>query len=170
MEKRLNAQLEAYLIQFKDNIKKKITELGFQDKSKTNELLEFVYDYKRLTLTKDDFAKRKRIQNAIPVENRCSAKKSCSEQCTRRRKEGSEYCGTHSKNTPNGVAEPEETAETIKKMEVIVKEINGIVYYVDQYKNVYRTEDILNNKENPQIIAKYEVLGIDRCVIREFSV
>ena len=33
----------------------------------------------------------------------------------------------------------------------------GIVYYIDNYKNVYKTEDVLSEKENPEIIAKYEV-------------
>ena len=97
MEKRVNQQLEKYLLQFKDHIKQKVTELGFEDKTKSNELLEYVFEYKRLSFTKDDFIKRKRVQNIIPENNRCIAKKSCSEQCTRRRRSDSEYCGTHSK-------------------------------------------------------------------------
>jgi GH25 family lysozyme M1 (1,4-beta-N-acetylmuramidase) len=44
-------------------------------------------------------------------------------------------------------------------LEVCVEEIGGIVYYIDKYKNVYRTEDILQGKDNPKIIAKYERTG-----------
>ena len=51
-------------------------------------------------------------------------------------------------------------------MDVIAKEMEGIVYYVDDFKNVYRTEDILNEKDNPQIVAKYEQLANGRYIIR----
>ena len=47
MEKRINQLLEKYLIQFKDNLKKKVAELDFEEKTKTNELLEYVYEYER---------------------------------------------------------------------------------------------------------------------------
>ena len=49
----MNQQLEKYLIQFKDHIKQRATELGFSEKSKLNELLEYVYEYERLTFSKD---------------------------------------------------------------------------------------------------------------------
>jgi hypothetical protein len=57
-----------------------------------------------------------------------------------------------------------------KSVEVIAKEIDGIVYYVDEFKNVYKTEDILNEKENPQIIAKYESISGDKHVLRYSSI
>ena len=157
MEKRINKSIETYVIEFKDNIKKKIDELQIEDKNKVNELLEYVYDYQRLSMSKDDFIKRKRIQNSIPVSNRCNARRANNEQCTRRRKNGSEYCGTHTKGTPNGFLQIGATGDTTnQKLEVIAQEIDGIVYYIDKFSNVYRTEDILNEKKNPQIIAKSE--------------
>ena len=74
----------------------------------------------------------------------------------------SEYCGTHYKyENTDGV-----DASLVKKMDVIAKEMEGIVYYVDDFKNVYRTEDILNEKDNPQIVAKYEQLANGRYIIR----
>jgi hypothetical protein len=33
-------------------------------------------------------------------------------------------------------------------------DIKGIIYFIDHLKNVYKTEDILEEKENPRIIAK----------------
>jgi hypothetical protein len=30
-------------------------------------------------------------------------------------------------------------------------------HYVDKEKNVYETADIINNKKNPRVIAKYEL-------------
>ena len=161
MDKRMNVLLENYLIHFKNHIKQKATELDFSEKSKVNDLLEYVYEYERMTFSKDDFVKRKRVQNTIPEDSRCIANKSCNERCTRRRKEGSEYCGTHYKqSTPEG-------QDPVKKMDVIAKEMEGIVYYVDDFQNVYRTEDILNEKENPQVVAKYEQLAGGRYLIRE---
>ena len=30
-------------------------------------------------------------------------------------------------------------------------------YYIDDFNNIYKTEDILENKPNPNIIAKYKI-------------
>jgi hypothetical protein len=161
MDKRMNQQLEKYLVQFKDHIKDKLAELDFSEKSKVNDLLEYVYDYERLVFSKDDFTKRRRVQCSIPEDSRCIANKSCNERCTRRRKEGSEYCGTHYKYSTT------EGQDALKKMDVIAKEMEGIVYYVDDFQNIYRTEDILNEKENPHVVAKYEQLAGGRYLIKE---
>lgn len=155
MEKRLNKLIENYITSFKDEIKSKTIDIDFENKQKVNELFEFVYDYNRLTLTKEDFVKRKRIKNAIPSLNRCNAKRANGEQCTRRRKDDCEYCGTHSKGTPHGLINGSDTLEhSNERMEVFAQDIKGIVYYLDKYNNVYKTEDILSGKENPEIIAK----------------
>jgi hypothetical protein len=168
MDKKINTQLETYIVGFKDDIKMKLAELNITEKDKVNELLEYVYEYPRLAFSKEDFSKRRRIQNTIPVENRCNAMKSTNERCTRRRKDGSEYCGTHTKNVPHGDFCKSEHLH--KDMEVIATEINGIVYFVDEYKNVYKTEDILNNIENPKIIAKYDIEENGKKVFHAFSV
>jgi len=154
MEKKMNKIIENYITHFKDSIKTKVLELGVEDKTKTNELLEFVYDYDRLVLSNDDFVKRKRIKNAIPTSNRCCAKRANNEQCTRRKKKDCDFCGTHSKGTPHGLVSEYESLTDIEKIEVVAEDIKGIVYYIDKYNNVYKTEDILQGKQNPQIIAK----------------
>jgi hypothetical protein len=38
-----------------------VAEVDFEEKSKTNELLEYVYEYERLVLAKEDFSKRPRV-------------------------------------------------------------------------------------------------------------
>ena len=155
MENRLNKLLEHYITQFKDNIKAKTLELNFSEKSKVNDLLEYIYDYNRLSFTKEDFVKRKRIKNTIPTVNRCNAKRSNGQQCTRRRKKDCEFCGTHSKGTPHGLITSVDLVENAnEKVEVVAEDIKGIVYYIDKYNNVYKTEDILSGKETPEIIAK----------------
>lgn len=157
MEKKLNKKIEQYITSFKDSIRNKVIECNFEDKSKINELLEYLYDFERLTLLKDDFTKRKRVKNSIPSVNRCNARRANGEQCTRRRRADCEFCGTHYKGTPHGlILFNGETQENLtQKIEVFAEEIKGIVYYVDKYSNVYKTDDILNNIENPEIIAKY---------------
>jgi len=157
MEKRLNTKIESYIREFKDSIRNKITDLDIQfEKSKINELLEYVYDYERLSLKKEDLVKRTRVKNSIPSLNRCIAKRANGEQCTRRKKEECEYCGTHTKGIPHGYVEQNAEKQIMnEKIEVFIKDFKGIVYYIDKNENVYKTEDILDGKPNPKIIAKY---------------
>jgi hypothetical protein len=170
MEKRLNHKIEQYLTEFKNNIRNKVSSLAFTETSKTNELIEYVYDYTRLQLKKEDLSKRLRIKNMIPNVNRCNAKRCNGEQCTRRRKTDSTFCGTHIKGTPHGlILSDSNTTAVIQKVDVYAKEIYGIMYYIDNYGNIYKTEDILEERQNPQIIAKY-VVENDIYKIPEFDI
>ena len=106
----------------------------------------------------------------VPLFDRCCAKRASCEQCTRRKKNGSEYCGTHVKGTPHGIVQSqEESKNTTQKIEVYAKDIQGIVYYIDSNNNVYQTEDIIKNKINPKIIAKYVRNG-EHFSIPEFNI
>ena len=154
MEKRINFKIEQYTTAFKNDIRNKMLDIKFEDELKVNELMEFIYEYKRLSIMKDDFVKRKRVKNSIPAENRCNAKVANDERCTRRRKDGFEYCGTHEKGRPNGFLNSNDCIDCSKKLEVVAEEINGIVYYIDSFLNIYKSEDIMSEKENPQIIGK----------------
>ena len=119
------------------------------------DLMEMVTEYDKIKLCEDDLIKRKRVKNIVPLFDRCIAKRANGEQCTRRKKEGEGYCGTHTKGRPHGsVNETPENMVTNKKVEVWIQEIKGIVYYVDAEKNVYDPEDILLNKINPKVIMK----------------
>lgn len=160
MERRLNKKIETYVTTFKDNIREKAVSLGLlhnDDKySNLNKLMQYIYDYERLTLNKDDFVKRKRVKNVVPLCDRCCAKRATNEQCSRRKKDGSEYCGTHMKGTPHGIIDnTNEPKINTQKVDVWAQEIKGIVYYIDNFNNVYQAEDIVSNKVNPKIIAKY---------------
>jgi hypothetical protein len=154
MEKRINKKIESYTTSFKEKILERSSQLGIKDEQ-LNSLMQYIYDYERLSLNKDDFLKRKRVKNVVPYFDRCCAKRASGEQCTRRKKEGCEYCGTHMKGTPHGLVENEENKQTTQKIEVWAQEILGIVYYIDKFGNVYQAEDIVNNKINPKVIAKY---------------
>ena len=156
MEKQLNKQIENYIIQFKDDIRKKITELDFKEETeKINEFIGYVYEYARLHLEKDDIIKRKRVKNSIPNANRCIGKLANNERCTRRKKKDCDFCGTHVKGIPNGCIQIDSCGDcNLKSIEVVAKEYSGIVYYVDQQNNIYKTEDVLSEKKNPSIIGQ----------------
>jgi hypothetical protein len=154
MEKRINKKFENYITTLKEKIREKSIELGMNDE-KMNDLIQYIYNYERMTLNKDDFMKRKRVKNVVPYFERCCAKRANGEQCTRRKKEECEYCGTHMKGTPHGLVEDEENKQTMQKIELWAQEIMGIVYYLDKFGNVYQAEDIVNNKVNPKVISKY---------------
>jgi hypothetical protein len=156
MEKRLLKKAEGYTTSFKDNIREKVTQLGLNKNEQVSQLLQYIYDYERLIFIKEDFQKRKRVKNFVPMYDRCCAKRATDEQCTRRKKEGSEYCGTHLKGTPHGIVDAqEEPKNSTQKIEVYAQDIHGIIYYIDKNCNVYQAEDIISNKVNPKIIAKY---------------
>ena len=163
MEKRLNHKFETYITEFKNSIRDKIKNLDLKETEKTAELVGFVYDYERLVFEKEDVCKRKRIKNAVPVVNRCNARRANGEQCTRRRMDMHEFCGTHVKGIPHGLIGVCDNGSTTssepikRKVELVAHEICGIVYYIDDTNNVYSTEDVMSNKENPRIVAKYEL-------------
>ena len=170
MEKRLNKKVESYITTFKDSIRDKVTELNVGKMDEINKLMQFIYDYDRLTFGKEDFVKRKRVKNVVPFFERCCAKRANDEQCTRRKKEGCEYCGTHAKGSPHGIFETttNASASTFQKVEVWAQEIYGIIYYIDKNGNVYEAEDIVMNKNDPKIIAKYTRNG-DEFSIPDFN-
>lgn len=156
MQGRLTKKTCEYIKQFKDDIREKSCQLGLNKNEQVNQLLQFVYDYESLVFAKEDFQKRKRVKNVVPFFDRCCAKKSSDEQCTRRRKEGQEYCGTHQEKRPHGIINLEgECKPCTHKVEVWAQDIKGIVYHLDKNGNVYQQEDVISNKTNPKIIAKY---------------
>jgi len=170
MEKRLNKKLEVWISSFKDNIRDKANQIGISKNDQTNQLIQYIYDYDRLTFNKEDFQKRKRVKNIVPFFDRCCAKRANNEQCTRRKKDGIEYCGTHTKGTPHGIVDNQnEIKSNTQKIEVWAQDIQGIVYYIDKSYNVYQAEDIIVNKINPKIIAKYIKTG-DVYSIPEFNI
>ena len=172
MEKRLNTKIDEHTKEFKDNIRKKAIELAFSETEtqKLSELMAYILDYDKFSFQKDDLSKRKRVKNSIPELNRCIAKRANGEQCTRRRRDDCEFCGTHSKGTPHGLIQNSmsDASQSTQSMEVFAEEVKGIVYYLDHHGNVYHTEDIMNELENPRIVAKWIKQG-DAYTIPEFG-
>jgi len=181
MERRINKRINEYLSQFKHNVKSEIIKIieAVKEEKDTEEslkgLIQYVCDYEKCELSAADFEKRKRSKNNVPIHEQCVAKKADGSRCTRRKRDGSEFCGTHVKGVPHGqVANNEADADTnangdgamtqnqmmvqssVKKLEVWLEDINGIMHYIDNNYNIYDNEDIIKGVENPKIIHKYE--------------
>lgn len=170
MDKQLNEKINIYMTQFKASVMNKIRQHNFIEKGKMSDILEYVNEYEKLVLTKEDLTNKKRTKIAIHPIHRCNAKRANGEQCTRKKKDEYDFCGTHTKGIPNGSIQVELSSQNIRKLEVVVQDINGIAYYIDQENNVYRTEDILSNKQNPEIIAKYVKLESGNFQIEKYMV
>ena len=55
--------------------------------------------------------------------------------------------------TDEGVKVIYTLAGNLKSIEVHAKEFNGIVYYIDSSNRIYKTEDVLTEKQTPLIIG-----------------
>ncbi len=157
MEARLRKKACDYVSSFKNDMREKVLTMPLSGEN-ANELLSFIFAYEQIDFSKEDFEKRKRVKNVVPVCERCNAKRADNTQCSRKRREGSVFCGTHIKGTPHGVFSNDDDSVGVsqsKQVQVTAQEINGIIYYIDSIENVYKMEDVLSNKTNPGIIAKY---------------
>jgi hypothetical protein len=158
MEKKLRLKIDDYTLDFKKNIKSLINDneytiLDKNGKNITNTTLEYIYDFRSLDLSKDDFQKRKRTKNIIPNYERCCALRLNGDRCTRKKKDKEEFCGTHLKGKPYGIVEESQVVEKTK-IAIWVEEIGGIHQYVDGEGNIYATEDILQSVKQPRVIGK----------------
>ena len=170
MEKKINKIIEAYIVDFKNIIKTRHETRNLECDKYSDELLQFILDFPSLKLTKEHFQKRKRVKNFVPIFDRCCAKRANEEQCTRRKKDESIYCGTHMKGTPHGIFNSSlPILITQQKIDVWAEDIRGIIYYIDNNRNVYQTHDILSNIDNPKIIARYTKID-DKYSIPEFKI
>ena len=94
-------------------------------------------------------------QSIIHSCDRCLAKRGSGDRCTRRRREGHKFCGTHCKSTPNGiVSSTAEDLEGWEKLQVYVEHSRGIPYFVDRDGWAYHYADILRRIHNPRKIGK----------------
>ena len=100
------------------------------------------------------YKKRSRARSAINEKKQCRAKRADGKQCSRARREGEDYCGTHIKGCPHGRYKTKEEDKAELKLSLI--EYKGIVYHIDLKKGeVYSTEDILNKSISPKIVGEY---------------
>jgi hypothetical protein len=103
--------------------------------------------------------KKKTNRRILPKNERCLGRKNDLTQCTRKRKDGHEFCGSHIKNLPNGKVGDDGACFNKKKGKrgrkrknlmdnqndngilTTKKYINGSVYLVDSRNIVYTFRD-----------------------------
>lgn len=151
--KRLNEKSRVMFSEFGDDLTKMMIDCGVNDEFRSK-IKCFVANYQFGSFCDDDLKKRKRNTHVVISSDRCVAKRSTGEQCTRRHKDGSQYCGTHNKGQPHGKVD-DSLIDTETKKEVRAEEIKGIVYYVDDDGNVYDTQQVHQNVSNPDVIGKF---------------
>lgn len=147
MEK-INRKLQSQFLNIKQNLISKINHTN--DKT---ELIQYISNLTFILLTAEDFKKRKRVKNSIPEEDRCAALKADFTQCTRHKREGDIYCGTHIKGRPHGEKKINISSIT-QRLTITATEIDGIVYYTDEQNNIYDPINVLNNTSQINIIGK----------------
>jgi len=162
MNKKVSSKCNGYMTAFKKDIKDHILGLDLSDSASVSQLIQYIYDYPPLEITKDDLLRRKRVKNNVPFHERCRAKRAPGNgskgdnQCTRRKKKSEEFCGTHIKGRPHGEIDSEPDIPDTDTIQVWAQDIAGIIYYLDYNGNVYDPQDVHENKKDPRIIAKYQ--------------
>ena len=128
MEKKIENKIKTYIGEFKKDLLNMINTT-----ENKNALIQYVQNYKVIEISPDDFKRRKRIKNVIPDYNRCIAKKGDESRCTRKKKENTDFCGTHEKAIPYGTIDINiNNKQIINNVDIWYQEINGIYYYIDK--------------------------------------
>ena len=79
MERRIKNKIETFISEFKVNLRTEIDKTNLNESQKSK-LLQFLYNYPKLEISKNDFLKRKRVKNIVPILERCIAKRANLEQ------------------------------------------------------------------------------------------
>lgn len=169
MDPQIQSRFDTEIIAIKHKIQQEIIRLGFSvEKTKANELYQFINDLEKPVLLPGEFAPSKKPIPIVKEEERCVAVIMNGKQCQRKKTKNSCYCGTHGKQLSTttasssgvscaGATTDETMPQTVcmDKVEVEIREIRGIPYYVDKKNNVYKHEEI--HQPNPVIIGKLQV-------------
>ena len=153
MNKRINKTIDKWWTALREDLQ---TQISAEPSMTAEAFLLHLWDKSPLILKESDYQKRQRAKNIVPLYERCTAKRANSEQCTRRRREGDNFCGTHAKGTPHGIINMDAIETPLKKVDVWIQEIGGISYYIDGDGNVYNPQDVFQNKVDPRKIHRYE--------------
>ena len=161
MEQRIHDKIDQYITELKEQFMQQT--MHMEKTPDVLRLMQFICDYDRLALHKDDFQKRTRAKHAVYTLDQCCAKRSNGQRCTRRRKTPDDlFCGTHVKGIPYGAFTSHEQHEeevdainaTKEGTHIFTRDIQGIVYYVDRFNQLYQAEDVLRGYTQPRVIGK----------------
>ena len=101
-----------------------------------------------------NYKKRSRTRNEVNKLKQCRAKRADGNQCSRQRKQGHDYCGTHIKGCPHGTYKIKEDVK--KELKLSIVEDKGIPYYVDlKTGDVYASEGVMKG-EGVVVVGSYK--------------
>lgn len=181
MEKRIQQKIDLYFSAYQENMRKLIETSGWKQSPDVCALFQHMCDYPPLTLDEDDYRPQLKYKQPVTEEERCVAKRPSGTQCTRRKKKGCNYCGTHLKTNEHGqnVADGQnkngqtnangqteqniESVPSICKTTLSIQEYQGIYYHMDKDGNVYCAEDVMNNYPYPRVIGNYSQGNMTWC-------
>lgn len=124
----------------------------FTEKQITD-LINEIKDGKMVDISK--YKKRSRTKNEVNKQRQCRAKRADGKQCSRQRKEGKEFCGTHIKGCPHGTYKLKEQEKEELKLSII--DYKGIAYYIDlKTGEVYSSESVMKGGEGAEVIGMYD--------------
>ena len=163
MQNRINKRVGEYIQTFKHDICNKISTNEYNTK---NDLIKYIFDYNNFILKEEDLCKRQRNKTTICISERCMAKRSNGEQCSRRKRKDSNFCGTHIKGQPHGIVSNNlnnnnnncELEDIKVKVDVYTEENKGVIYFKDKDGNYYNTDDVMMDKDNPRVEKKDSIL------------
>lgn len=148
MDTDINNQVANFICEFKNDIKFKALSLSLPEADKLA-LVEYIFDYPRFQVNLSKYEKKKREPKKIPpINERCTAKRSNGEQCSRRKKKHYEFCGTHL-NQYDTPSQP-----SLLEKELVATNVNGILHYVGEKGFVFAPEDVLKGTVNPKLVGQ----------------
>ena len=83
MERRVSKLVRAHEQQFKEEVKAWVMK-NMSEHPSSSSLIQFVYDYQNVQLSADDFVRRKRVKNTVPVCASMEANRANGERCSRK--------------------------------------------------------------------------------------
>ena len=136
---------------FNEKLKTILTDISDQYSLNKDKLFQKYVNNDIIPIDIDMTQKRKRKKNKqLSVGELCMARKADNHQCTRRRKDNSEYCGKHFNNLKYGRIDDEDKYSSDNFIKCSPETIDGKEYLVDTSTNIVYTYDF----ENPKIVGK----------------
>ena len=103
--------------------------------------------------------KKKKKPNEIDDHSKCLGRKQDGKQCTRRKKEGCDFCGKHLNNQKYGRVDDNKSTLQTDMIRTVVKKIGTKEYLLDEDNNIYTLEP-----ESPEFIGKLIGENIVSCL------
>jgi hypothetical protein len=151
-KKKMDAKILEIVATFKTNIREQAKNLGlFDEEDGFNEkmtlLLTYIEEYNPLH---EKHKRRKRSASTIDPNIQCMAILENNQQCPRKKATNKDFCTTHKRGAPFGIVQGNNGHQN---RVLVLENLEGIEYYIDENNRIYSMEAILNHKPDPPVIG-----------------